>query len=60
MEFILIFLISFLAATISGATGFVGGLLLLPVLTNIVGIKAVVPILTIAQIFGNVSRVHCK
>jgi len=57
LELILIFIISFLAATISGAAGFGGALLLLPVLTSIVGIKAAVPILTIAQIFGNASRV---
>lgn len=57
MELILIFIISFLAATISGAAGFGGALLLLPVLTSVVGVKAAVPILTIAQIFGNASRV---
>jgi len=57
MEFVLIFIIAFIAATISGAAGFGGALLLLPVLTSIVGIKAAVPILTIAQIFGNASRV---
>lgn len=56
-ELILIFTISFLAATISGAAGFGGALLLLPILTGIVGIKAAVPILTIGQIFGNASRV---
>jgi len=56
-DLILIFLIAFLAATISGAAGFGGALLLLPVLTGIVGIKAAVPILTIGQIFGNASRV---
>ena len=54
---LLLFLISFLAATISGAAGFGGALVLLPVLTNIVGIKAAVPILTVGQIFGNASRV---
>ncbi len=56
-DLILIFLIAFLAATISGAAGFGGALLLLPVLTGIVGIKAAVPILTVGQIFGNASRV---
>lgn len=56
-DLILIFVISYLAATISGAAGFGGALLLLPVLTSIVGIKAAVPILTIGQIFGNGSRV---
>lgn len=56
-KFLLLFFISFLAATISGAAGFGGALVLLPALTSIVGIKAAVPILTIGQIFGNASRV---
>lgn len=53
----LLFFTSFIAATISGAAGFGGALVLLPILTNVVGIKAAVPILTIGQIFGNASRV---
>ncbi len=56
-ELIILFAISFLAATISGAAGFGGALVLLPILTSMVGIKAAVPILTIGQIFGNASRV---
>ena len=55
-DLLIIFAISFIAATISGAAGFGGALVLLPVLTGIVGIKAAVPILTIGQIFGNASR----
>jgi uncharacterized protein len=45
-----------LAATISGAAGFGGALLLLPILTITVGVKASVPILTVAQLLGNASR----
>lgn len=56
-EQIILFVISYLAATISGAAGFGGALLLLPVLVNMVGIKAAIPILTIGQLFGNGSRV---
>ena len=56
-DLIFLFAISFIAATISGAAGFGGALILLPVLTGVVGIKAAVPILTIGQIFGNASRV---
>jgi hypothetical protein len=56
-DLIILFSISFLAATISGAAGFGGALVLLPALTSVVGIKAAVPILTIGQIFGNASRV---
>jgi uncharacterized membrane protein YfcA len=45
-----------LAATVSGAAGFGGALLLLPVLTFAVGAKAAVPMLTVAQLLGNLSR----
>jgi uncharacterized membrane protein YfcA len=43
-------------ATVSGAAGFGGALLLLPILTITVGVKASVPILTVAQLLGNLSR----
>lgn len=55
-NWIILFLIAWLAATISGSAGFGGALILLPILTNIVGVKAAVPILTIAQLLGNMSR----
>ncbi len=45
-----------LAGTISGAAGFGGAMLLLPVLTLTVGARAAVPILTVAQLLGNLSR----
>lgn len=54
---IILFVISFLAAALSGMAGFGGALILLPVLIGIVGVKVAVPVLTIAQIFGNGSRV---
>lgn len=56
-DVMLILLIAFLAATISGVAGFGGALLLLPALSVTVGIKAAVPILTIGQILGNASRI---
>lgn len=45
-----------LAATLSGAAGFGGALLLLPVLALVQGDKSAVPILTVAQLLGNLSR----
>jgi uncharacterized membrane protein YfcA len=45
-----------LAGTVSGAAGFGGALLLLPILAFMVGGKAAVPILTVAQLLGNLSR----
>ncbi|MFN3521277.1 MAG: TSUP family transporter [Phenylobacterium sp.] len=48
---------AFLAAAISGAAGFGGALLLLPLLTRTVGVEQAVPMLTVAQLVGNLSRV---
>lgn len=55
-EWALLLLCGWLAATVSGAAGFGGALLLLPVLTMMAGAKAAVPILTVAQLLGNLSR----
>lgn len=55
--YILLFVGSFLAAAISGAAGFGGALLLLPILSKTIGATMAVPILTIAQLIGNLSRV---
>ncbi|QCX34278.1 sulfite exporter TauE/SafE family protein [Caloramator sp. E03] len=55
--YIVLFAGSFLAAAISGAAGFGGALLLLPLLSKTIGTTMAVPILTIAQLIGNLSRV---
>jgi len=47
---------AFLAAFVSGAAGFGGALLLLPVLTAVVGPAQAVPLLTVAQMIGNLAR----
>ena len=49
-------LASFLAALISGAAGFGGALLLLPVITYYIGAEAAVPVITLAQLIGNLAR----
>lgn len=38
--------------------GFGGGIILLPILSSLVGIKHAVPLLTVAQLFGNFSRIY--
>lgn len=55
-EIALLFVTAFAAATISGAAGFGGALLLLPLLVAKVGVTHAVPLLTIAQLIGNLSR----
>lgn len=49
---------SFLAALISGAAGFGGALLLLPVLSWSIGPTMAVPVLTLAQLIGNLARIQ--
>ena len=56
LKFLLLFTGSFLAAAISGAAGFGGALLLLPLLSKTIGTTMAVPVLTIAQLIGNLSR----
>lgn len=55
MEYVL-FVGAYAAALISGSAGFGGALLLLPFLTAVVGAKEAVPLLTVAQLIGNLSR----
>jgi uncharacterized membrane protein YfcA len=57
LDYILLLIGAFAAAAISGAAGFGGALLLLPMLVRVVGVEAAVPLLTIAQLIGNLSRV---
>ncbi|MDB5236320.1 MAG: sulfite exporter TauE/SafE family protein [Hymenobacter sp.] len=56
MDYIILFAAAFFAATVSASVGFGGALIFLPILAHIVGIKEAVPVLTIAQLFGNGSR----
>ena len=56
LELGLLFIAAFSAAAISGAAGFGGALLLLPLLVATVGVTQAVPLLTIAQLIGNLSR----
>ena len=56
MEVAVLLVGSFIAALVSGAAGFGGSLLLLPVVTACLGAEQAVPVLTIAQLMGNMSR----
>ncbi|MFN3597642.1 MAG: TSUP family transporter [Rubricoccaceae bacterium] len=53
----LLFGAAFGAALVSGAAGFGGALLLLPLLVRTVGPATAVPLLTVAQLIGNAARV---
>jgi uncharacterized membrane protein YfcA len=56
LDLLLLFFAAFAAAAISGAAGFGGAVLLLPLLVATVGATHAVPLLTIAQFVGNLSR----
>lgn len=55
-DYAILFISAFLAAAVSGAAGFGGALLLLPLLAAKVGATQAVPLLTLAQLIGNLSR----
>ena len=48
---------AFFAATLAAISGFGGAAILLPVLVAAFGVRAAIPILTVAQLIGNASRV---
>ncbi len=56
LSYLLLIIGTFFAAGISGAAGFGGALLLLPLWTRTVGPTLAVPLLTLAQLVGNLSR----
>lgn len=57
MTWVVVGLVAFLAATLAAVTGFGGAAVLLPVLVVTFGVRDAVPILTVAQLVGNGSRV---
>jgi hypothetical protein len=50
-------LVAFVASTLAAVTGFGGAAVLLPVLVAVFGVRDAIPILTVAQLIGNGSRV---
>lgn len=56
-QWILLAVAALVASTLAGVTGFGGAAVLLPVLVLVFGVRAAVPILTVAQLIGNGSRV---
>jgi len=53
----IIIMIAFLAGTLHGATGMAGGIVMAAALSNIVGIKTAIPVVSCALIFSHGSRV---
>lgn len=49
--------VGFVAGLMSGAVGFGGGMILLPVITSFYGVAVAVPVSTVAQLLSNLSRV---
>ena len=57
LQWLILALASLAASTLAAVTGFGGAAVLLPVLIVVFGIREAVPILTVAQLIGNASRV---
>jgi uncharacterized membrane protein YfcA len=58
LEWFLIFGAALVGSTLAGITGFGGAAVLLPPLVYIFGVREAIPILTVAQLIGNASRVY--
>ena len=57
LHFVLLTLVALLASTVAAITGFGGAAILLPALVLAYGTRDAIPILTVAQLVGNGSRV---
>jgi len=57
LRWILLALAALLASTLAGVAGFGGAAVLLPAIVAVFGIREAIPILTVAQLIGNASRV---
>jgi len=57
LHWVVIGAVAFVAATLAAVSGFGGAAVLLPVLVAFFGIRQAIPILTVAQLIGNASRV---
>lgn len=57
LQWILLAVVALVASTLAAVTGFGGAAVLLPVLVAAFGMRQAVPILTVAQLIGNGSRV---
>src|SRR5258708_2102115 len=53
----LLAVVAFVAALLAAVTGFGGAAVLLPMLVLVFGVREAIPILTVAQLIGNASRV---
>jgi uncharacterized protein len=57
LTWLLLAAVAFAASTIAAVAGFGGAAVLLPVLVAVFGVRDAIPILTVAQLIGNASRV---
>lgn len=57
LRLLLLAIVAFIAALLAAVTGFGGAAVLLPMLVFVFGVREAIPILTVAQLIGNGSRV---
>src|ERR1039457_6151026 len=57
VRLIVLAIVALFAATLAAVSGFGGAAVLLPVLIVVFGVREAVPILTVAQLIGNGSRI---
>ena len=57
MIYVILGLVGLVAGLLSGAVGFGGGMIILPVITYFYGIEVAVPVATIAQLMSNLGKI---
>ena len=56
LHFVLLGAVAFAAAVLGGVSGFGAGLIVTPFLVPVVGLKGIVPVMSVAMTLGNLSR----
>lgn len=57
LQWVILIVTAFVGSTVAGVAGFGAGVILLPVVAALMGVRAAVPILTVTMLLGNISRI---
>jgi uncharacterized membrane protein YfcA len=58
IDYVLIGFTAFISSLVSGFGGFGGGFIIVLVMTPLVGVKAVIPLVSVMAFFGNLGRIY--
>jgi hypothetical protein len=56
-NWVLLIAVALVGSTVAGVAGFGAGVILMPVMVSVIGVRAAVPVLTVTMLLGNLSRI---